>query len=175
MIIYRVIEDIYTYAKNGQSRNEFQDYQNGIISFPKKEYNHGINTHKYKNDLDYIHFFHFYEEAKEYINGIPSMVWDDRSYIAFYDIPDDLLNMYRGFGLYPESIHPNIPFLEYAIPFRELDDSFILGKVILYEGLRGREYSTEYKAYIEGEYNTYIENVDELDRQLIKSFINRNK
>ena len=56
MIVYRVIEDVYSYDKNGTSRNEFQDYQKGIISYPRDSYNDGLNTHNYKHDtdLDYI-------------------------------------------------------------------------------------------------------------------------
>lgn len=175
MIVYRVIEDIYSYDKNEKERNEFHDYQKGIISFPKNNYNNGLNTHNYKHKVNYLHFFHFYEGALEYISGIPSMGWDDRCFIALYNIPKYLLDKYRGFGLYPESMHPSIPVLEYAIPFSELDDSFIQGKVIQYNYMYKYEYSEDYKKYIAGNYDSYLENINEHDRQLIKSFINANR
>jgi len=172
MIVYKVIEDVYSYARSGISRNEFQDYKNGIISFPKDSYNDGLNTHDYKPNIDYVHFFHFYEGALEYIFEIPSMGWDDRCFIASYDIPEELLNQYRGFGLYPESRHSNVPVLEYAIPFTELRNRFIQGVVEPYHYTN--QYSDIYKEYMEGGYSSYLENMDKPSRQFIKAFISVN-
>ncbi len=169
MVVYRVIRDVYSYGRNGKMRNEFLDYQQGIISFPTKTYNHGLNTHDYKHNITYLHFFHFYESALKYTSGMP-MSWDGRYFIALYNIPKGLLDQYRGFGLYPES---NVPFLEYAIPFSELNDRFIQGKTIQYNSERNYECSKEYKKYIEGNYECYLENIKEIDKQLIKSFIRR--
>lgn len=173
MIVYRVIEDVYSYDKNGTSRNEFQDYQKGIISYPRDSYNDGLNTHNYKHDTDYLHFFHFYEGALEYVSGIPSIGWDDRCFIALYNIPENLLDQYRGFGLYPESRHPNIPVLEYAIPFSKLEDGFIKGEVIPYS--YGNKYSEAYKKYMEGDYSSYLKDMDELNQQFVKSYVNANQ
>lgn len=75
MIVYRVIEDVYSYGIDGNLHNEYKDYLNGIISMPKQNYNDGWNTHQYKGDNSYLHFFHFYESAIEYVMGIPSMGW----------------------------------------------------------------------------------------------------
>ena len=173
MIVYRVIEDVYSYTRNGISRNEFQDYKNGIISFPKKSYNDGFNTHDYNPNIGYLHFFHFYEGALEYISGIPSMGWDDQCFIASYNIPEELLSQYGGFGLYPESRHPNIPVLEYAIPFSELRNHFIQGTIIQYSC--GSKYSDIYQEYMKGGYDSYLENMDESEKQFIKAFINANR
>ncbi len=173
MVVYRVNEDIYAYKKDGKERNEYQDYLKGTISVPKAEYNHGLNTHDYKKGVRYLHFFHFYEGAIEYVSGIPSMGWDDSCYIASYDVPEDLLVKYRGLGVYPESIHSAVPLLEYAIPFGELDDSFIVGEAKLYN-FRDK-YSEEYKRYMLGEYNKYVESLDANNKEFIKAYINRNK
>ena len=170
MIVYRVIEDVYSYTRNGISRNEFQDYKNGIISFPKKSYNDGFNTHDYNPNIGYLHFFHFYEGALEYISGIPSMGWDDRCFIASYNIPEELLNQHSGFGLYPESRHPSVPLLEYAIPFFDIRNSFIQGTVEPYHYIS--QYSDIYKEYMEGGYSSYLEKMDESSKQFIKAFIN---
>ncbi len=170
MIVYRVIKNVYSYGKNGKMRNEFIDYQKGIISFPNCFYNHGLNTHHYKDKANYLHFFHFYESALEYILGIPSMGWGSQCFIAQYDIPENLLKKYKGFGLYPENIYSKIPILEYAIPFSELSDSFINGKIIQYSGIWNYEYSEEYKKYIDGDYEFYLENINETDKKFIKSF-----
>ncbi len=88
MIVYRTIEDVYSYGEDGKKRNEFLDYQNGIISVPNSIYNHGLNTFDYQSPMNYLHFFHFFESALQYISGIPSMGWDGRCYIASYNIPE---------------------------------------------------------------------------------------
>lgn len=171
MIVYRVIEDVYSYVGNGTSRNEYQDYLNGVISAPRNDFNDGINTHDYKQGVKYLHFFHFYEGALEYVSGIPSMGWDDRCFIASYDIPDEVLDKYRGLGIYPESLHPAVPLLEYAIPFDELNNAFITGEVGPYKLLRS--YSEGYKNYMLGEYNKFIDDLNEDDRRFIKAYFNR--
>lgn len=173
MIVYRVIEDVYDYTKEGKERNEYQDYLNGTISLPKESYNDGINTHDYKSGVRYLHFFHFYEGAIEYVSGIPSMGWDGRCYIASYDILDEVLDKYRGFGIYPESIHPAVPLLEYAIPYEELENRFIVGEARQYN-IRD-EYSEEYKRYMLGEYKKYIDSLDDSNKEFVKAYLNRDK
>lgn len=169
MFVYRVIENVNCYCGNGKYVNEYQDYINGVISEPKKSFNDGFNTHKYAKDKRYIHFFHYYEGAMEYVSGIPSMGWDGRCFIGAYDIPDELLDKYRGFGIYPESIHPEVPLLEYAIPVDELDSKFIVGEPKEYN-LRD-DYSEEYLRYMQGEYQKYIDSLDDTNRQFVKAVL----
>ena len=173
MIVYRVIEDVYAYTKDGNHRNEYQDYLKGVISLPKESFNDGINTHDYKIGVKYLHFFHFYEGAIEYVSGISSMICGGRCYIASYDIPDELLGKYRGMGIYPESIHPAVPLLEYAIPYDELSNSFIVGEARRCN-LRD-EFSEEYKNYMLSEYKKYIESLDDNNKKFIKAYFNRDK
>lgn len=152
MIVYRAIEDVYSYVKDKKSRNELEDYKNFKISVPKKSYNHGINTHNYEFGVSYLHFFHFFEDAVGYIQSIPSIGWDGRSYIARYDIPEFLLEKYRGFGYYPEKYPYHIPVLEYAIPYSELNNRFVCNNLVNYCTQLGNRkmYSDEYKEYISG-------------------------
>lgn len=171
MIVYRVIEDVYSYVGQKNPRNEYRDYLNGVISVPKNSFNDGINTHDYKSGVSYLHFFHYYEGALEYVSGIPSMGWDGRCFIATYDIPDEVLDKYRGLGIYPESIHAAIPLLEYAIPFDELSNSCITGEVREYK--MRQEYSEEYNRYMQGEYKNYVDRLDEENKRFMKAYINR--
>lgn len=144
MKVYRAIENVFKYRIDDEEQNEYQDYLKGVISKPAKEHNHGDNTHNYVKDKHYIHFFHFKEDAIEYISNIPGALLS--SYVAEYDIPDDILKQYTGFGLYPEHLK-NIPVMEYAIPYEELDDSFITFEVTEYH--YSSDYSLEYLDYLE--------------------------
>ena len=72
---------------------------------------HKLNTHIYKKDKKYLHFF---EEEYEIINLNPQI----GKYICTYDIPKDIINDYQGFGYYRsifdfESLNK---VKEYAIP-----------------------------------------------------------
>lgn len=169
MLVFRVMEDVYYYTSDDSRLNEYQDYLNGIISEPKITFNDGINTHRYKSGVRYIHFFHYYEGAEEYVTGIPFMVWDGRCYIGAYDIQNEILDKYRGLGIYPFVIHSNIPILEYAIPYEKLNNEFIVGSIRKYDGTF--DYSEEYLRYMKGEYQKYIEALDEHNKGLIKAYI----
>ena len=173
MRVYRVIEDVWFYLEDGRKINEYQDYMNGIISVPKTSFNDGINTHNYEKGVSYLHFFHFYEGALEYVSGIDSIGCDDKCYIVSYDISDDILDKYRGLGIYPESIHPAVPLLEYAIPVDKLDNHFITGEIRKYN-LRD-EYSLEYKNYLLGDYQKVIDELDDENKRFIKTYIESQK
>lgn len=69
MVVYRLLANSYCYDINGNSRNEYEDYLNGQISFPKTWHDEGINTHKYLDGENYMHFFHFYEDEIYYISS----------------------------------------------------------------------------------------------------------
>lgn len=80
LLIYRHLRNIYEYDINNDRRNEVEDYLNSKISPPKKSYNDGINTHNYKENIRYVHFFHFIEDAIAYIRNNSSLGWDGRDY-----------------------------------------------------------------------------------------------
>lgn len=169
MLVFRVMEDVHYYTGDYKRVNEYEDYIKGIISEPKTTFNDGFNTHKYKSGVKYLHFFHYYEGAIEYVTGIPFMGWDGRCYIAAYDIPDDLLDKYRGLGIYPRIIHSDIPVLEYAIPYEKLDNEFIVGSLRKYE--LSEDYSEEYLRYMQGEYQKYIDSLDDTNKQFVKAVL----
>ena len=54
---------------------------------------HKLNTHVYKKDKKYLHFF---LEEYEIINLNPKK----DNYICTYDIPEDIVNEHLGFGYY---------------------------------------------------------------------------
>ena len=151
MLVYRAIEDVYRYRINDTRENEYREYLKGIICTPAKEYNHGLNTHDYKRRKSYIHFFNFYEDAVEYISNIPGALLD--SYVAKYNIPEELLKKYIGFGYYPEHIE-KIPVMEYAIPYEELNNKFITFSATKYH--YDMNYTEDYKNYLDN-YQNIIE------------------
>ncbi len=169
MVVYRLLENRWTYDVNDKMRNEYQDYLNGKISFPKYWHDEGINTHRYKAGINYIHFFHFYEDAVYYISTKPSIFFNNGAFIGFYDIPSDIIEKYQGFGTYPNSINSYLPVLEYAIPFPELKDEFIVGKAVPYAFIYHK--SQAYQDYINGGYEKYLEKADQSDQQLMRSLI----
>ncbi len=152
MIVYRVIEPYFKYRVDGSSRDEYQDYNQGIISTPSKDYFHGMNTHDYKTKVHYLHFFHYQEDAVEFVSSIPGLSYCG-AYIAEYDIPEDLLKGCQGLGFYPNNLNGNIPVLEYAIPFDNLKNEFITGNVKEYE--YSRDYCEEYQEYLSGGYQYF--------------------
>jgi len=54
---------------------------------------HKLNTHIYKKDKKYLHFF---LEEYEIINLNPK----EGNYICTYDIPENIVNKYLGYGYY---------------------------------------------------------------------------
>ena len=169
MIVYRMIEKCYKYGIDDKSRSEFYDYQNGIISTPSKSHNDGMNTHNYQKGINYLHFFHFYEDVIQYISNMPSCYYGGGCYIATYNIPDEILQKFIGFGFYPEHLHSLIPVLEYAIPYSELKNEFIDGRTIQYHYDSTK--SDEYKKYILGGYNLYLDKINEEDKEFVKKMI----
>ena len=169
MVVYRLLANSYCYDINGNSRNEYEDYLNGQISFPKTWHDEGINTHKYLDGENYMHFFHFYEDEIYYISSKPSIFFNNGAFIGFYDIPNDIIEKNQGFGIYPEAITPYLPVLEYAIPYQELKNEFIVGKAIPYKYTFNE--SREYQDYKNGGYEKYLEKASQDDQKLIRSLI----
>lgn len=145
MLVYRAIQNINKYTINDRFENEYLEYLNKRICNPSKEHNHGENTHTYIPGIAYLHFFHYREDAYQYISNTPGAMFT--SYISEYDIPDEILQKNVGVGLYPDHIK-QIPVLEYAIPFELLDNKYITGKIIKYS----------YNSKCSDEYTDYINN-----------------
>ncbi len=169
MVVYRLLENSYTYDVNGNLRNEYKDYLNGQISFPKTWHDNGVNTHKYLEGVNYMHFFHFFEDEVYFISTKPSIYLDDRAFIGFYDIPEGIIEKNQGFGIYPETCHPYLPVLEYAIPYQELKNEFIVGKAVPYKYINNE--SQSYQDYNNGGYEKYLENASLDDQKLMRSLI----
>ncbi len=62
--------------------------------------------------------------------------------------------------------------ITYLKLFQELENNFIQGKIISYNVRNHYECSEEYKKYNEGNYEYYLENINEADKNLVKSYIN---
>lgn len=164
MILYRVIENKFKFAVNNKIRNEYIDYQNNVISTPSRGHINVYNTHNYEPNIQYLHFFHFYEDAIQYISQRIENSLSDY-YIASYEIPNELLNEHIGFGIYPFHIYKNIPVLEYAIPIIKLENNFIIGQLSTY--CYEISESEDYEKYISGEYNKYLESSNKHIKELI--------
>lgn len=111
MIVYRICK-----------RTELQkifEYNN----FTNVGYNFSIldlNTHNYNKNSKYLHFF----KNKESIFYLRTL--KDR-YICVYDIPEDILNRYKGIGYYLDYINYRIlnEVTEYAIENNVIDLKFL--------------------------------------------------
>ena len=81
-----------------------------------------LNTHKYDATETYLHFF------KELDNVIYLGELKDH-YLCYYDIPEDLLEQYKGIGFYRELnlFMRNCDLVEYAIPSKLLNREYIVG------------------------------------------------
>lgn len=72
----------------------------------------GVNTFKYRDDTEYIHFYLFPESCLRNMYYVPR----DTGYIIC-DIPKELLEKYFGYGYYPDIIDDKyVPLPEFAIP-----------------------------------------------------------
>ena len=94
-----------------------------------------INTHKYKNDKKYLHFFPKFDDLL-YLNTT------EGHYICIYDIEDEILEQTKGIGKYVDFIKfmNLVDIEEYAIETSSLDIKnllcvFKIEKFIDYEDL----------------------------------------
>lgn len=166
MVVYRAIENKFKFCADKKIKNEYMDYQNNIISAPSRGYIKVNNTHNYDSNNLYLHFFHFYEDAIQYISERKDNS-SSEYFIAFYEIPDELLEKHLGFGIYPMNVYSEIPVLEYAIPYEKLDSSFILGKIASYS--YDITESVEYEEYILGGYNLFLQKLTDEKQKLVLS------
>lgn len=184
MIVYRAINDSLQKGIDDNYRNEFLNYCNGKISIPNKAYYDGFNTFSYDINKNYLHFFKFKEDCKRYIlEYLSKRLHNYDSYVCYFDIPKTLLTKYKGYGSYcfgylnfTDKLNGNIPIMEYAIPFLELNNDFIVGKVEQYNPIWLQEMffnlniSDEYLTYYKNEHHERISK-EEYQRILIRNMI----
>ncbi len=115
--------------------------------------NNALNTHKYIDGKEYIHFFRYSDFAKYYFNIGKNGSYEKQNeqYILFMtaNIPNDILEKYKGFGFY-ELKGEKFPIPEYAIPIEQFSPSYIIDitdKPLCID-IRKNE-NEEYKKYIE--------------------------
>lgn len=133
---------------------KLQEVINKYINKKNEKFNAPIlNTHKYEENKEYIHFFRFNEFATYYFNLGKDGGYEKENdnYILFMtaNIPEDILEKFSGFGFY-ELNGETFPIPEYAIPIEEFSSEYIVNitnqPISLYE----RENETEeYKRYME--------------------------
>ena len=152
MIVYRVCKkDEFDCIINGTCLDDLGSYYNFDTS--------KLNTHRYVENEYYLHFFKdvgsviFLGELKD-------------NYLCYYDLPEDLLEKYKGIGYYQEpSLWMNTSKLEeYAIPSRLLYREFIVG-------IDRIKYGIDIDDYIEDpSFHDYIEMVyyQGEDKKLVK-------
>lgn len=118
-----------------------------------------LNSHEYEEAGNYLHFF------KE-LSSIILLANLKDHYLCYYDLPEDLLEKYKGIGYYQEpSLWMNTSKLEeYAIPSRLLNREFIVG-------IDRIKYGIDIDDYIEDpSFHDYIEMVyyQGKDKKLVK-------
>lgn len=120
MIVYRVLSD-----KDKRSREEIPN---------------GMNTFHYEQDVDYLHFFYFYDSAilfKKIQNKTKNFHYTS---IVAYDIPETILKQHFGFGHYVindssietemllESFkNKTLLYPEFAVPSSMITQDMIIG------------------------------------------------
>ena len=128
MIVYRyIIND--SLEKNSQ-KHIFKNLKFNLF-----------NTFNYDKDKEYIHFFRYKSFIQQFFD-------DDNAQIISADIPDELLEKYRGFGFYIIE-NQEMPILEYAIPLEKFDKSCIVGVEKVQKGNAEYEDFNEYKKYLD--------------------------
>ena len=115
--------------------------------------NSTLNTHKYQEEKEYVHFFRYNEFATYYFNLGKDGSYEkaNDNYILFMtaNIPKDILEKYRGFGFY-ELNGEKFPIPEYAIPIEEFEPEYIVNITNQPRSFYTREKEgEEYKKYIE--------------------------
>lgn len=84
-----------------------------------------INTHKYNEDIKYLHFFKNLNTSISYLNIEKGM------YICKYDIPEDILKEAKGLGYYIDMYNYNHnEVIEYAIESNKLKFDYL--KQVIY-------------------------------------------
>lgn len=118
-----------------------------------------LNSHEYEEVGNYLHFF------KE-LSSIIFLADLKDHYLCYYELPEDLLEQYKGTGYYSDPIYwMNTNKLEeYAIPSRLLKREFIIG-------IDRIKYGIDIDDYIDDpSFHNYIEMVyyQGKDKKLVK-------
>ncbi len=106
--------------------------------------NSDLNTHQYKSDIRYLHFFKNYDSVF-YLNVTNGY------YICTYNIPEEILDLYSGIGLYRDRLFfkslEEVP--EYAVPSNEIKSNYLerIDKV------------TDYIDFEDYVYGNYVDNL----------------
>lgn len=79
-----------------------------------------LNSHKYKEDKKYIHFFKNFDSIFYY-------AVTEGSYVCIYDIPEEILERSAGIGYYYDRIHLEKleAVEEYAVEENDLDINYL--------------------------------------------------
>lgn len=117
----------------------------------------GDNTHNYKDNIDYCHFFKYSKDAEFYFKSsfIPLNSNDYHVGYMVLEIDDSKVEEYKGYGIYnigkislDDKDKIEVPLIEYAIPDEIIKDPNFL----YFENI-----PTNYKNDIE--HKKYIENI----------------
>jgi len=119
MIVYRVCrEDEYNQIFGN---SDFSNIGNYFDDQETKK----INTHKYKENTRYLHFFLNLKEGVQYL------LINEGTYICKYDIPDEILKQCEGFGYYVDmNNYYRQEMIEYAIESKRIKFDYL--KQVIY-------------------------------------------
>lgn len=135
MIVYRY--DINDCLEKSLQRQVFRNLKFNLF-----------NTFNYDKDKRYIHFFRYKSFIQQFFDADNS-----EGIILSADIPDELLDKYKGFGFYIIE-NQEIPIPEYAIPLEEFNEDYIVGVK------KGLEVNVEHEDF--NEYKRYLETIKTL-------------
>jgi len=130
MIVYRV-------CKHEEYNQIFSNENfNNIGNYFDNEETSTMNTHKYKENTRYLHFF------LDLITSISYLAILEETYVCKYDIPDEILNQYKGVGYYIDmhNYHSH-EAIEYAIESNQIKFDYL--KQVIYI----KEYVNPKKVY----------------------------
>ncbi len=133
---------------------KLQEVINKYLNKKNEKFDNSIlNTHKYQEEKEYVHFFRYNEFATYYFNLGKDGSYEkaNDNYILFMtaNIPEDILEKYSGFGFY-ELNGEKFPIPEYAIPIEEFEPEYIVNITNQPRSFYTRENEgEEYKKYIE--------------------------
>lgn len=144
---------VYRCIKFQEVINKYKNQNNKILN------NNSLNTHKYEDNIEYIHFFRYEEFAIYYFNlcqnGKLGTCKSDFIFFMLANIPEHVLNKYLGFGFYTykgkEMLMP-----EYAIPIEEFLPEYVVDMTTYPRGDYGRRNEKK-------EFSKYIEVVERLE------------
>jgi len=118
-----------------------------------------VNTHKYKKDKKYIHFFSEYGDVFYYDSK-------ERRFICTYDISEDILENSKGIGYYLDRY-----LLRYI---QKVPEYAVESDLVSFDDLKLVEEMTDnifYEDYVDDEYRDKIQMVYQADSKSLKKVI----